>query len=71
MSVLTRRAVLSALCPRFHHSNLGHWSGVLAHFSSVQFKMISERSEKPIIMRSTPSLSSFPNVVFETVPVFV
>ena len=37
--------------------------------SSVQFKMVSMRSEEPIIMRSTPSLRSFPNVAFETVPV--
>ena len=39
--------------------------------SSVQFKMVSMRSEKPIIMRSIPTLRSFSNVVFETVPVFV
>ena len=39
-------------------------------FSSVQFKMVSIRSEKPI-MRSIPSLRSFPNVAFETAPVFV
>ena len=29
------------------------------------------RSEKPIIMRTTPSLRSFPSVAFETVPMFV
>ena len=29
------------------------------------------RSENPIIMRSTPSRRSFPNVAFETVPMFV
>ena len=34
---------------------------------TVQFKMVSMRSEKPIIMRSTLSLRSFPNVAFETV----
>ena len=28
------------------------------------------RSERPIIMRPTPSLRSFPNVGFETVPMF-
>ena len=39
--------------------------------SSVQFKMVSMRSEKPIIKRSTPSLRSFPNVAFETVLMFV
>ena len=38
---------------------------------SVQFKMVYVRSEKPIIMRFTPSLRSFPNVAFETVPMFV
>ena len=32
--------------------------------------MVFMRTEKPIIMRSTPSLSSFPNVAFEMVPVF-
>ena len=36
--------------------------------NSVQFKMVSARSEKPTIKRSTSSLISFPNVVFETVP---
>ena len=36
--------------------------------SPVQFKMVSVRSEKPIIMRSTPSLRSFSNVAFETAP---
>ena len=40
-------------------------------FKSVQFKMVSMRSEKPIIMRTTPSLRSFPNVAFETVPMLV
>ena len=39
--------------------------------SSVPFKMVSMRSGKPIIMRSTLSLRSFPNVAFETVPMFV
>ena len=38
---------------------------LISKLSSVQFKMISERSEKPIIMRSTPSLRSFPNVALE------
>ena len=33
--------------------------------------MVSMRSEKPIIMRSIPSLRSFPNVAFETVPMLV
>ena len=33
--------------------------------------MVFMRSEKPIIMLSTPSLRSFPNVAFETVPMFV
>ena len=37
-------------------------------FSSVQFKMVSTRSIKPIIKRSTPSLRKSPNVAFETVP---
>ena len=40
-------------------------------FSSFQFKMVFMRSEKPIIMLSTRSLRSFPNVAFETVPMFV
>ena len=39
-------------------------------FSSVQFKMVSVRLEKAY-MRSTPSLKSFPNLAFATVPVFV
>ena len=41
------------------------------HISSVQFKMVSMRSEKPITMHSTLSLRSLSNVAFETVPVFV
>ena len=41
---------------------------LLVPFSSVQFKVVSRRSEKPIIMRSMPSLRSFANVAFETVP---
>ena len=40
-------------------------------FSSVQFEVVSMRSEKAIIMRSTPSLRSFPNIAFETVLLFV
>ena len=48
-------------------SNLACASGRYP-FSSVNG--ISVRSEKRVIMRSTPSLS-FPNVAFETVPVFV
>ena len=40
-------------------------------FTSLHFKMVSMRSEKPILMCSTPSLRGFPNVAFETVPVFV
>jgi len=36
----------------------------------AQFKMIFMRSENPI-MQSIPSLRDFPNVAFETVPVFV
>ena len=39
-------------------------------FSSVQFKMVSLCSEKPIInMHST--LGGFPNIAFETVPMSV
>ena len=38
-------------------------------FSSVQFKMVFMRSEKAH-MRSIPSLRNFPNVAFETVPMF-
>ena len=34
----------------------------LSIFSSVQFKVVSMRSERPAHMRSTPSLRSFPNV---------
>ena len=37
--------------------------------SSVQFKMVSMRSEKPIC--ATSRLRSFPNVAFEPVPMFV
>ena len=41
------------------------------HFQwSVKFKTVSIRSEKAH-KRSTPSLRSFPNVVFETVPMLV
>ena len=46
-------------------------SWVLAQLNSVQFRMVSMHSEKPIIMCSTPSLRSFLNVAFETAPVFV
>ena len=35
--------------------------------SLVQFKMVSKRSEKPILC----TLSRFPNIAFETVPMFV
>ena len=38
-------------------------------FLSVQFKMVFMRSEKPIC--APPTLRSFLNVAFETVPVFV
>ena len=39
-------------------------------FSSVQFKRVSMRSEKPIC--APPHLSEMsPNVAFETVPMFV
>ena len=38
---------------------------------SVQFNIVSMLSEKPIIMRSIPSLRGFPSVAFETVPMFV
>ena len=38
-------------------------------FSPVQFKMESTHSEKPIC--APPRLRSFPNVAFETVPIFV
>ena len=41
--------------------------------SSVQFKMVSTRSEKPIIIyiyiNQIPSLRTFPSVAFETVPI--
>ena len=40
-------------------------------FSSVEFKMLSMRSEKPIGAPSIPSLRSFPYVAFETVAIFV
>ena len=39
-------------------------------FSSVQFKMVSMLLQKPICA-PPPSLKSFPNVAFETVPMFV
>ena len=47
------------------------WRGLPSQFGSLQFKMVSMRSEKPvyIIMRSTPSLRIFPSV--NAVPVFV
>ena len=38
-------------------------------FSSVQFKMVSMRSEKSI--SAPPRLRSFPNVTYETGPMFV
>ena len=44
---------------------------VTVQFSSVPFKMAFMRSEKPIIMRTSPSLRHVPNVAFKTVPVFV
>ena len=40
-------------------------------FSPVQFKMVSVRTAKPIIMRTTLPIRSFPNVDFETIPVIV
>ena len=40
-------------------------------FSSVQFSMISMHSEKPICIPPSLSLRSFPNIAFETVPVFL
>ena len=41
-------------------------------FSSVQFKRVYVRSEKPIVMHSTPSPGRrFPNATFETVPMCV
>ena len=43
------------------------WS---AQFSSVPFKMVSMRSGKPMCA-PTPSLRSFSNVAFETVPMLV
>ena len=44
---------------------------IYCQFSSDRFKMISVRSEKPICAPAPPSLRSFPNVAFETVPIFV
>ena len=38
---------------------------------TVQLKTVSMSLEKPIMMRSTPSLRSFPYVAFETVAMFV
>ena len=46
-----------------------HYSSSGTEFSSVQFKMIAVCSEKP--RYATPSLRSFPNITFGTVPVFV
>ena len=40
-------------------------------YGLVQIKMVSMRSEMPIIMRFTASLRSFTNVAFKTVPMFV
>ena len=40
-------------------------------FVQSEMAYIHTRSENPITMRSTPSLRSFPNILFETVPVFV
>ena len=42
----------------------------IAH-TSVQFKMVSKPSEKPLVMLSTVSLRSFTTVASETVPMFV
>ena len=42
---------------------------VIANKETVQFKMVSMCSEKPIC--APPRLSEFPNVVLETVPMFV
>ena len=63
---------------RVQFTELGSWRGqssveadvVRVQFCSVQFKMVSIRLEKPICA-PPPSLRSFPNFAFETVPVFV
>ena len=39
--------------------------------SSVPYKMVFMYSKKPIIIHSIPSVSSFPYVALETVPVFI
>ena len=66
--------------PSMHHSPglsvpwqplsaASHWT---KQISSVQFKMVSLHSEKPIcIPPHLASLRSFPNLAFEMVPMFV
>ena len=46
----------------------GNVRDVFVAGNSFQFKMACMRSEKPIF---EPSLRSFPNVAFQTVPMFV
>ena len=68
----------NVFCCVFLHSgtlktvNIG---GPVVLYVTVQFisflKMAFMRSEKPIIMRSSPFRRHVPNVAFKTVPVFV
>ena len=46
---------------------------IIVQVSSAQFnfRMVCMCSERSIYMHYTPSLRSFPNVAFETVPVFI
>ena len=44
---------------------------IMMMISSVQFKMVSMRSEKPVRAPPHLTLRSFPNIVFETVPMSV
>ena len=67
----TRRFVqmTAVICPALMTASLTVLV-FIAH-TSVQFKMVSKPSEKPLVMLSTVSLRSFTTVASETVPVFV
>ena len=66
--IIMSRFVCSRL-PRCWSASLRWNVGLYVH-NSVQFKMVSMQSEKPMCA-STPPLRSFPSVAFETVPMFV
>ena len=62
---------LSGQCMLYDYGSTSLSGSLPPMLSSVQFMMVSMRAKRPIIMRSIPSLRSFPNVAFETAPVFV